>query len=328
MTALEQWALGYLERLSDNGRCGVLMGGSIARGQHWAHSDLEAGLLVNSFDASVPYFNVDRDFSRGVEIIQLVAPDLSKQVDEVESGNLNAVSTWPIQLYKARIISDPTSLLKRFTTQFDRHLFSPLVTKQKFKRHAHSTAQALERASTLVAASRARAALCEIRFAMNETVLALHWSIGELPRSQNRVDSRLRDLTARHGLSDFYALFRDVFDLENTDEVVARDWPVVKEQILELASPWNAREFFEIAVDGTFSWGENHSILAAYRLYMPLMGPLMGHPEVGIYESIDDPDWTNANPGILRFLGLENTNAEIVSEFSARIRRALTPPSM
>jgi hypothetical protein len=59
--AIEQWALTYLDRLSDGGRRGVLLGGSIARGQQWEHSDLEGGLLVAAPDSSIPYFNVDSE---------------------------------------------------------------------------------------------------------------------------------------------------------------------------------------------------------------------------------------------------------------------------
>lgn len=69
-TEIERWAIGYLNRLADGGRHGVLLGGSIARGQQWAHSDLEAGLLVEAADPSIPYFNVDS--GRGVEISSLL----------------------------------------------------------------------------------------------------------------------------------------------------------------------------------------------------------------------------------------------------------------
>ena len=247
---IERWALGYLKQLSDAGRRGVLLGGSIARGQQWAHSDLEAGLLVEARDPSLSYFNVDS--GRGVEVIQLVGPDLSKQLAEVEGGELSAVSAWPIQMYQARVISDPTGLLTRFVAQFDRHLFSPSVIRLKLAHHATKATQALAKARALVAADRPRAALCEVRGAMNEAVLALHWSLGELPRSHNRVDSRLRDLTTRHGRPEFYALYREVFELDSADEVIKRDWPVVKERVLQIASAWRARAFFETAVDGTF----------------------------------------------------------------------------
>ena len=316
--AIERWALGYLNQLSAAGRRGVLMGGSIARGQQWAHSDLEAGLLVDVPDPSIPYFNVDS--GRGVEVIQLVGPDLIKQLDEVEGGDLTAVSAWPIQMYKARVISDPTGLLTRFVAQFDCHLFSPYVVRMKLAHHAAEATHALDRARVLVAAGRIRGALCEVRIAMNEVVLALHWSFGELPRSQSRVDSRLRDLTTRRGLPEFYALYRDVFELDTTDEVVKRNWPAMKERVLQIAAIWRARAFFETAVDGTFSWGENGGIISVYRLYIPIVG----RPDAGIFDSLDEPGWAVANVGLLRFLGLASASAKTVSRLCERIDHART----
>lgn len=313
--AIERWALGYLHRLSDGGKHGVLLGGSIARGQQWAHSDLEAGLLVEAPDPSLSYFNVDA--GRGVEIIQLVGPELTKQLEEVERGELTAISKWPIQLYRARVISDPTGLLAGFVAQFDRHLFSPAVVQLKLAHHANRVAQNLEKARGHVAAGRPRAALCDLRHAMNEAVLALHWSFGELPRSHSRVDSRLRDLTTRHGRPEFYALYRDVFELDAADEVIRREWPVVKEQVLQITSAWRAREFFETAVDGTFSWGENSSILSIHRLFVPLIGG------PGVIDSLDDPGWAATNASLVRFLGLETANAEAVSRRAGQIEQAL-----
>lgn len=315
--AIERWALRYLQALSDHGRRGVLLGGSIARGQQWAHSDLEAGLLVDAPDAILPYFNVDA--GRGVEIIQLVAATLARQLEQVESGHLAAVAEWPIQLYRARVISDPTGLLTRFVAQFDRHLFSPAVVQLKLAHHNAHGVRALEKARAFLASKRPRAALCEVRAAMNDAVLALHWSLGELPRSHNRVDSRLRDLTSRHGRPEFYALYCDVFELETADAVIARDWPVVKSRVLEIAALWRAREFFHTAVDGTFSWGENGGILSVYRLFIPVIG----RPDAGIFNALDEPGWAAANPELLRFLGLASANEEMVSRLAGRVDQAL-----
>jgi PAS domain-containing protein len=313
--AIERWALGYLQRLSDAGRRGVLLGGSIARGQQWAHSDLEAGLLVEARDPSLSYFNVDS--GRGVEIIQLIAPDLRQQLALVEGGDLTPVSTWPIQLYRARVISDPTGVLVRFVREFDRHLFSARVVALKLDHHVTKALQLLDRARALLATARPRAALCELRSAMNETVLGLHWSLGELPRSHNRVDSRLRDLTTRHGRAEFYALYRDVFELETADEVIRRDWPIVKERILKIAANWRARAFFETAVDGTFSWGENGGIISVHRLFVPLIG------RAEIFDSLDHPAWAAAHRSLLQFLGLATAGPQTVSQLVGRIEHAL-----
>lgn len=314
--AIERWALGYLTRLSDGGRRGVLLGGSIARGQQWQHSDLEAGLLVEASDATLSYFNVDE--GRGVEIIQLIAPDLLAQLAAVDAGDLTPVAKWPIQFYRARIISDPTGLLARFTAAFDAHLFSPPVVRLKLAHHAAKTAEILARARTLLAADRPRAALCEVRIAMNEAVLALHWSLGELPRSHNRVDSRLRDLTTRHQRPEFYALYRDVFELDTADAVIARDWPIVREEVMQIASAWRARAFFETAVDGTFSWGENGGIISIHRLFIPLIG----RSQAGFFEALDQPGWVTGNTHLARFLGLVSPNGSSVSQLANRIEQA------
>lgn len=320
--AIERWALGYLNQLSDGGKRGVLLGGSIARGQQWAHSDLEAGLLVEVRDPSISYFNVDS--GRGVELIQLVGPELSKQLEEVEGGNLTAISMWPIQMYQARVISDPTRLLTRFVGQFNRYLFSRSVVGMKIVHHVAKATQLLEKARALVALGRPRGALSEVRASMNEAVLALHWSLGELPRSHNRVDSRLRDLTTRRGWPEFYALYRDVFELDTADEVVRRDWPVVKERVLEITAGWRARAFFETAVDGTFSWGENGGIVSVHRLFIPVIG----RPNGGIFDSLDEPGWAAVNADLLRFLGLASTDAKSVSALIERIKQAISKTSV
>jgi PAS domain-containing protein len=223
-------------------------------------------------------------------------------------------------MYKARVISDPTGLLARFVARFDRHLFSPPVVRMKLAHHVTKAAQALDKARALVATDRTRGALCEVRSAMNEAVLALHWSLGELPRSHNRVDARLRDLTTRHGLPEFYALYRDAFELDTADEAIRRDWPVVKERVLQVAAAWRARAFFETAVDGTFSWGENGGIISIYRLFIPIVG----RPDAGIFDSLDEPGWAAANPELLRFLGLASADVKTVSQLAGRIDHALT----
>ncbi|MGW0665126.1 hypothetical protein [Streptodolium elevatio] len=312
--AVERWALEYLDRLSEGGRRGVLLGGSIARGQQWAHSDLEAGLLTEEHDRPLAYFNVDS--GRGVEIIQLSSSDLAQQVEQVEAGDLDPVATWPIQLYRARVVHDSASgLLARFTAAFDRHLFAPEVVRLKIDEHVVSAADALSRARDLLADGKPRAACCEARLAMNESILVLHWRLGELPRSQNRTDSRLRDVTARHDRGDFYRLYRDTFGLDDADTVIAHDWPTVRDDVLALAGHWAASEFFEHAVDSTFSWGENGGILTVYRLYVPLFG----RPGGGVFDLVDDADWTTKNLPLLRFLGLAHLDAAAVAGLVERI---------
>ena len=58
-SAIDQWATGYCQQVAATRSAGVLLGGSIARGEQWKHSDLELGLLVDEADPKIPYFNVD-----------------------------------------------------------------------------------------------------------------------------------------------------------------------------------------------------------------------------------------------------------------------------
>lgn len=315
--AIERWALSYLERLSNGGRRSVLLGGSIARGQQWAHSDLEAGLLIGADDLPIPYFNVDS--GRGVEVIQLEENALLAQLDQVDAGQLAVVADWPIQLYQARVVSDPTGVFARFTAAFDAHLFSEEVVARKIEKHASEARRYLDAARLELAQARAAAALSELRHGMNESLLVQYWGLGELPRSQNRAESLLRDLTSRHAIPEFYQLYGDVFDLGSAAEAIANDWPQVKQRVLELAELWNAAEFFEKAVDSTFSWGEDAGIICVYRLYIPVLGK----PDAGIFSSIDDSSWRADNAPLLRFLGLAHATPETVQELIDRVDHAL-----
>jgi hypothetical protein len=309
---LEEWALAYAQRLSRGvGAAGVLIGGSIARGDQWEHSDLEVAVLVEKVDPALPHFSVD--CGRGIEIFQLEKRQLEEEASAVEGGDLGAVASWPPQLYRSRITHDPSGLLARFVAAFDRHLFSDAVRGLKLDAHQKARAAALREARVLLADGRPCAALAMARAAMNEHILTLHWALGELPRSQNRSDTRLRALTNRHGLTAFYALFRDVFDLDSTDTAIRNDWPNVREQVLGLAELWegeSSRAFFAVAVDSDFAWGEDGGILCAYRLYTPLFGL---------------PDAGAANTSLLRFLGLASADEPAVAALLARVASSAAP---
>ncbi len=54
---LRGWAGQYVEGLRGrDGILGVVMGGSLARGQEWRHSDLETGVLVEQVAAACAIF--------------------------------------------------------------------------------------------------------------------------------------------------------------------------------------------------------------------------------------------------------------------------------
>lgn len=75
---------------------------------------------------------------------------------------------------------------------------------------------------------------------------------------------------------------------------------LAKRHVLELADIDGAAEFFDTAVDGTFSWGQNGEIIAAYRLYIPMYG----RPGASVFTSLDDQAWADENRPLLGFLGL------------------------
>lgn len=318
---LRAWANQVAKEFANReGVLGVIMGGSIARGQEWQHSDLELGILVAERLPEMPYFNVID--GRGVEAIQLVQAELEAQVSAAEDGDCLPFVQWPIQLWKGRIIHDPSGLLARFKAQFDPELFKAEVIDQRIHRLCGEVSQRLDEARDLLAKDRPAAALVRTREAMNEAILAFHWAHGELPRSQSRTDSRLRLVCRRHGAMDFYALYRDVFDLHDANRIIRKTWPRVKEPVLEIARLWGntARDFFLYAVDGNFQWRQNAGILTVYRLYIPVIGA----PRQAIFDRLDDPQWAAEHYELMAFLGLAGAREKWVAELIERVEKVVS----
>lgn len=302
---LEDWALGYCARMmASDGHAGVILGGSIARGQQWEHSDLELGYLRSADTAPIDYFATDS--GRGVERIPLTREDLERDLPLVEGGDPLPVASWPIQLFQGRVLHDPSGLLGRFMTQFDRLLFSREVVQAKIATHLAAYRATAELARQALDAGKPRVALIRLRWAMNELILVQYWTRGELPRSQNRTDSRLRDLAERHGIPEFYRLYRDVYDLDSASSAIANDWPVIRDEVLGIAATWigGARDFFDQAVDSNFAWGEDGGIIGVYRIYIPIIGG-----DDGLFATLDDAEWAAAHPELIRFLGLTDPAA-------------------
>jgi predicted nucleotidyltransferase len=315
--ALRAWgnqcALEFQNKL---GVLGIVIGGSLARGQEWRHSDLELGILVEERKTELPYFNVIG--GRGVEAIQLIRSELEAQIGLVEKGDLTPVSHWPIQLWACRLVYDPTGILKRFKLQFDAELFTPEVVGQKIAGLRQRVETGLAEARGLLSDQKPAAALAKARLAMNEAIQAVYWAHGELPRSQNRTDSRLRWLCRKYDLMPFYEIYRDVFGLNDAAKAIKISWPKVKEQALEITRLWggdSARDFFLYAVDGDFAWRQNAGILTVYRLFIPILGD----DEHGIHAKLDDPEWVSHNPDMMDFLGFTHANHEAVAILLDRI---------
>lgn len=301
---------------------GVVIGGSLARGQEWRHSDLELGILVEKKDETLPHFNIVA--GRGVEVFQLIRSQLEEQIGLVESGDLTPVVSWPIQFWKCRIVHDPRGVLGRFKSQFDPQLFSTEVVRQRLEALFLHIDQELDVARDFVAQAKPAAALVKTRWAMNEAILALHWIHGELPRSQNRTDSRLRLLCKRSSNMPFYSLYRRIFALSETGHAIKHIWPRVRNRTLEITKFWGdaAHDFFLHAIDSEFQWRQNAGILTVWRLHVPIMGNTM--------ENLDDPTWARQNAELMQFLGLSSheTNRiggyiEDLQKSSLRLRRHL-----
>ena len=313
---LHNWANQYAEELAGkSGMLGVVIGGSLARGQEWHHSDLEVGILVREKDETLPYFNVNA--GRGVEIIQLVLPQIEAHLKQVEAGDVTPVADWPIQLWQCRIVSDPTGLLEQFKRQFDALLFTKAVIDKRIHTLRLNIKDRLAGANQRLAQDKPVSALVEVRHAMNAMILAFHWAFGELPRSQSRTDSRLLALCQKHSFMPLYALYRDVFALSNTADAIEHIWPQIRSNVLEITRLWgdSAREFFIYAVDSEFKWGEDAGILTVYRLYIPVIG---GENQ-SLQPYLDDPNWTEQNKDLVEFLGLTAVGNENVAEFISRI---------
>ncbi len=313
---LHSWANQYASELASKaGILGVVIGGSLARGQEWHHSDLEIGILVEQKNEALPYFNVDA--GRGVEIIQLARAQLQEQIKTLTAGDMTPVETWPIQLWKCRIVHDPSGILAQFKQDFDANLFTDNVIKKRIKNLSFGIKEKLAKASQRLAEHKPASALVDVRSAMNDLILAFHWAYKELPRSQSRTDSRLFKLCQKHSIMPLYELYQDVFSLANTSYVIETLWPSVKPRVLEITRLWgdSAREFFIHAVDSNFSWGEDAGILTVYRLYVPIIG---GENQA-LQNHLDDQAWAKENTDLLAFLGLADTKSENVASFMRRI---------
>jgi len=317
---LQNWANQYAEELADKpGIFGVVIGGSIARGQEWRHSDLEVGVLVEGKDESIPYFNVNA--GRGVEIIQLILPQIETQITQVEAGDLTPVAIWPIQLWKCQVVHDPQGILEQFKRQFDSRLFTNEVLEKRIENLRLDIRNRLTEANRRLAEDKPASALVEVRHAMNNVILAFHWANGELPRSQNRTDSRLLALCQRYSIMPVYTLYHDVFALSDATNVIENIWPKVRNSVLEITRLWgdSAHEFFVHAVDSGFQWGENSGILTVYRLYIPTIGGT-SH---SLQQHLDNQNWTEQNKDLVEFLGLADIKNETVSQFISRIEACI-----
>jgi hypothetical protein len=319
---LHAWADGVLQSFvaRDDVR-GVALGGSLARGMEWKHSDIEMAVLVEQRLADLGYFNIYD--GRGVEVFQFVEAELADWLAKAEQDPLT-VANWPIQMYKCRIISDPTGLLTRFKTRFDAILFEPAVVAAKRDKELVAFDREFAVARADLDEGKPLTALAQLRFAFNELILAFYWLHGILPRSQNRTDSRLRTHCRRLNRMDFYELFVDVYDLHMPAGRARRLLAECRGEVDDIVSGFGpkAPDFFRYAVDGEFRWGETKGILAVHRLYVPWALRRFKQQE-GIF---DDAGWRAGHAALAEFVGLDRPDPALTGDLIERTHKIAPQP--
>ncbi len=296
---------------------GIAIGGSLARGMEWRHSDVELGIVVTDHIPDLGHFNVQDQC--GFEVFQLVEADWREQLDLARSDP-RVVLHWPIQLYQCRIVCDEAGVLGPFKEIFDATLFRPETLAAKLEIELGRFDDLFARGRQDLQTGYPLSALAGLRDAFNSLILAFYWKHGILPRSQTRTDALLRAHCRRLGQPGFYVLFRQVYALRESARS-ARDLLAACRDDLELAvDVWGpgARDFFRFAVDGGFAWGIHDSVLTVHRLCVPICVRAVPGRE----RAFDDPAWRRRHGALCAFLALEEQEAESVPALFARVAEA------
>jgi hypothetical protein len=323
-TELHRFADDVLRSFVERGDVhGVALGGSLARGLEWKHSDIELAILVERRLDEFGHFAMWD--SRGFEIFQFIEAELREQINGAQRDP-TAVLDWPIQMYQCRVIADPSGLLSRFKEAFDRRLFSAEVVSAKVARSLEGFDREFATAQADLAASKPLTALAQLRAAFNHLILAFYWRHEILPRSQNRTEAMLRMHCRRLGKMDFYALFHEVYDLDLTAAQARGLLASCRAEVNDIVSGFGsaAADFFYYAVDGEFRWGQTKGILTVYRLYVPWCLRRFNEQD-GVF---DDGAWREAHRDLCRFVGLDRPDAAHTAELltrTAAYRAGLAP---
>lgn len=251
---------------------GVAIGGSIGRGETWKHSDLELCILVEDYIDDFQYFNFIQEM--GVEIIQLKKDDMVKfiETDHMEDSNILEI---PIQIYKCKIVYDPSGLLHHFKRKYDVLLFHERIRKMKADEALLHAGNRLTQAKKLMMDGNYKTALAHLRIGLNDMLLGTYWANGILPRSQNRTIHLLKKNGAILGHNKLYYAFLQIYCLSNHTEAEMKNRVFkAREDILKLAAEgWgtNASEFLRKAVDSNFEWGHPRSVVYVYKWCVHLL---------------------------------------------------------
>jgi hypothetical protein len=301
---------------------GIAIGGSLARGVEWRHSDVEIGIVVRDRIADLGHFNVID--GRGVEVFQFVQAEWQEQL-WLAHADPSVVAKWPIQMYQCRIIRDAAGIFSSFKEQFDATLFQPAIVAAHRNAELAQFDEWFARGQVELQSGFPVSALVSLRIAFNSLILAYYWHHGILPRSQNRTDALLRAHCRRLGHPDFYHLFRDVYALRVSARRARMLIEPCRADIDAAVAVWGveAPAFFRYAVDGNFEWGIAGSILTVHRLCVPLyVRTVQGQEHI-----FDDASWSGHHAALCTFLGLSGWQPSGVTALFERtaVARAALP---
>ena len=286
---------------------GVAIGGSIARGTVWKHSDLELCLLVDNKIEGLDYFQVINGL--GVEIIQIEESQMQGFINEYHnSGDILGALQFPLPIYQCRIIHDPQGIIKRFKEIYDKVLFTEQIKKLKQGQAEGSADERFEIAVKLTKQGNYNSALGQLRLAVNELLLAYYWHYSILPRSQNRTVYLLKKQSDKIGSDALYRTFTDIFGVSGTKNQMKANLLLAKADILNIVrSSWGdtAPEFLERACDGQLEWGYETSIVYVYKWCVHILQSTS--MEEGLY---DKPEFAIDHTALHTFLGFNELTEE------------------
>ncbi|GLX68462.1 nucleotidyltransferase domain-containing protein [Paenibacillus glycanilyticus] len=298
------------------GILGVAIGGSVARGMAWKYSDLELCVVVEDYLQDLDYFNYLNNI--GVEIIQIKKQNIQEFLADGDSL-MNNVLQFPIQIYKCRIVHDPSGILMRFKDVYDATLFHPEVTQSKRDNSLTAADQRYKQAMELLDSENDITALAHLRLGMNDLLLAYYWHYNILPRSQNRTIYLLKQNAKKFGFESFYKAFIQLFCLKNPLPEMKKRLFQAQPAIYHLAqSGWgsNSVPFLQNAVDQNLEWGYETSILYVYKWCVHLLQSSDNENQ----EIMNREFFCLSNPELYRFLDYDKVTKDNIRDMAALYR--------
>jgi len=304
---------------------GVALGGSVGRGMVWKHSDLELCLLVEETIPELQHFNVIDGM--GVEIFQFTISTVESFLAHFTEPN-ESILKIPIQIYRCRIVDDPTGLFGRFKETFDASLFHDNIITLKVNQACQLADARLEIAKDLLEQGCPRTALAQLRIGTNQLILATYWFHRMLPRSQSRTEYLLKRNISTFGQKDLYNAFIAIYKLDQPHGVMKANFLNAKNEFYTLANEWGSEtpRFLQTAVDGNLEWGVDKSIMYVYK-YCAHRMQCSDDASNAVYDS---KDYKGQFGQLYRFLDLERISEQEVAGMIALYEnaRAKCDPSL